>query len=95
MGIIGLSCAAIVAWAVERPVHRLLASPPMVWLGRLSYGVYLWQPPMFRLLGATWTAVLVALLAALATKTLVENRVMSGWKIRRRSEVGSTDPNGV
>lgn len=38
---------ATVALDQEGPVARLLACPPLVWLGAVSYGVYLWHWPIF------------------------------------------------
>jgi peptidoglycan/LPS O-acetylase OafA/YrhL len=36
--------AALVLWGASRP--RLLASPPLVFLGRISYGIYLFHYPI-------------------------------------------------
>jgi peptidoglycan/LPS O-acetylase OafA/YrhL len=36
-------------------LHKLLASPPLVWIGRLSYGLYLWHFPIIEKAGA-WTS---------------------------------------
>jgi peptidoglycan/LPS O-acetylase OafA/YrhL len=31
--------------------RRVLALPPMVWVGRISYGIYLWHIPVFEMMG--------------------------------------------
>ena len=44
-----LAVAGVIASAVSpgpSPVRRLLALPPLVWVGRISYGVYLWHWPV-------------------------------------------------
>jgi peptidoglycan/LPS O-acetylase OafA/YrhL len=40
---VGLILPAIFAGTGTRPVHRLLAWPVLIWLGLVSYGIYLWQ----------------------------------------------------
>jgi peptidoglycan/LPS O-acetylase OafA/YrhL len=40
----------LMAWE-GTPLHRLLEFQPLVWIGRLSYGLYLWHYPIFEKVG--------------------------------------------
>jgi peptidoglycan/LPS O-acetylase OafA/YrhL len=82
--------AVLVVQSLDRtsPVSRVLSVSPMVFLGRISYGLYLWHLPVlaaFGVLGAGLTpmaipAVAVAVVAATASYYLVERPFL-----RRRS----------
>jgi peptidoglycan/LPS O-acetylase OafA/YrhL len=53
-----LAVAVVLAHAVvspRSPTARLLALPPLVALGRISYGVYLWHWPLFQFVNAEHT----------------------------------------
>jgi hypothetical protein len=82
------------------PFARALAFAPVVWLGRISYGVYLWHWPLFGLLnhertGLTGAALLGVRVAAtlaisVVSYVLIEQPVRTGrwpWAGRRTGKV--------
>lgn len=74
---------ATVALDQRGPVARLLACPPLVWLGAISYGVYLWHWPIFLILNGErtgWTG--WPLFAARCAATL-SVAVLSYWLLER------------
>ena len=81
-----LCSAVLVVQALDRtsPVARALSIAPLVFLGRISYGLYLWHLPIlaaFGVMGAGLTpvavpAVAVAVAAATASYYLVERPFM-------------------
>ncbi|MDR6890339.1 MULTISPECIES: acyltransferase family protein [Variovorax] len=48
-----LSAFVLICYAAEHGRATFLASPPMVYIGRLSYGIYLWHFPLVLLLRDT------------------------------------------
>jgi peptidoglycan/LPS O-acetylase OafA/YrhL len=47
----GFACIVAVAACAARP-PRVLAAPPVAWMGRVSYGIYLWHVPLLLVLRA-------------------------------------------
>jgi hypothetical protein len=91
-----LAVAAVLAHAVvspSSPTARLLSVPPLIWLGRISYGVYLWHWPLFQFVTAERThlsglALLglrcaLTLAAAVSSYVLVERPIRRGTWLRR------------
>lgn len=90
---------------VPATAGRLLASRPMVWLGGLSYGIYLWHWPLlvFYLewkngdrpsLGWGSGIILLAVLLAWLTKKLIEDPV-AGWSRSPRTPVRTLATTGM
>ena len=90
-----LSAAALITGAVcvaGGPIARVLSVRPMVWMGTVSYGAYLWHFPVFIELdsarsglgglGLLAARVLVTFALAAASYYLVERPVMEGvfWR---------------
>jgi peptidoglycan/LPS O-acetylase OafA/YrhL len=86
-----LAVAAVLAHALVSPagaIGRALAVPPLVWLGRISYGVYLWHWPLFGWLTADRTGLTgagllalrcaVTLAVATASYLLIEEPILRG-----------------
>lgn len=91
-----LAVAAVIAHAAlspQAPVGRVLALPALVWLGRISYGVYLWHWPLFGLINGERTGmdgpgllalrIAATLAVAQASYILIERPIRTGrWPVR-------------
>jgi hypothetical protein len=75
-----------------RRLHKLLGNAPLVYIGRISYSLYLWHWPVFVLF--RWTvgidtpllralAVVLAFTLAIASYKLIENPIRHSHAIRR------------
>jgi peptidoglycan/LPS O-acetylase OafA/YrhL len=91
-----LAVAALIAHAVRSPrspTARLLGLAPLVWLGRISYGVYLWHWPLFQFVGSERTGLTgpmllavrmaLTLVIAIASYHLLERPIREGRWLRR------------
>jgi peptidoglycan/LPS O-acetylase OafA/YrhL len=90
---VGGTCAVLVA--ARGPAARVLATPPAVWVGNLSYSLYLWHWPLIVFAGALWPGARGAVLVAAAVSLLpawlsyrhVENPIRRGARFRGRAVV--------
>jgi peptidoglycan/LPS O-acetylase OafA/YrhL len=100
--LVSLSAAAVIAGVVVSPgsvVPRVLAARPLRWLGRISYGVYLWYWPVLLVMDATrmhatgWSLfaerVVVTVALAAASYRFVEMPVRHGAFPRWRAVVAA------
>ena len=69
------SIAGILAHVVQHP-YRLLNLAPVVWLGNISYSLYLWQQPFFNPAAPSRYGVLWAVGLACASYYLVEKPML-------------------
>ena len=84
LGVLTLIAFAIAVVIVNELESRQLANPVLVWIGKLSYGIYLWHYFVFKAIGgwhaAPGTKLIVAfpltLLCATASYYLVERRFL-------------------
>lgn len=98
---VAVSCAALILGVYAHPgsaLARVLAIAPLVWIGRISYGMYLWHWPLFMLLSpervglSGWPLLFLRYAAtvavAYASYRLVEHPIRSGslreWAPRTR-----------
>jgi peptidoglycan/LPS O-acetylase OafA/YrhL len=78
--------------APDTAVGRVLEWKPLVWIGTLSYSLYLWQQPFLNRHSDAWFAAFpqnlgLAFAAAMVSYYLVEQPVLN-WRARRRASAG-------
>ena len=100
-GASGLAAAVVLNWVLVSPTS-LLAAAPIVWLGRISYGVYLWHLPVGLLLyvplaesGVPAPAVLALLTGLTIAAAAISYRFVERPFLRRRLEPARPDPTTV
>ncbi|MGD9619719.1 MAG: acyltransferase family protein [Mycolicibacterium sp.] len=67
----------------DGPVARLLALPPLVGLGAISYGVYLWHWPIFLVLNGERTGLAGWELFALRSATTIAVATVTWWLVEQ------------
>ena len=96
-----IGIALTVDWAVRRStpgarfIGKILDASPLVWLGRLSYSLYLWQQPFLNRTGTHWVQsfpfnILAALGMAMVSYYLVEQPFLSLRERRAKAKVALT-----
>lgn len=78
----------ILAVQEDGPIARALASRPMIWLGGLSYGIYLWHYPIMRILrdeAMHWAVVLLIGAATSFALAWLSLHTIERWARRYRT----------
>jgi peptidoglycan/LPS O-acetylase OafA/YrhL len=98
--LIAIAMAGVVAWAVSDTTPRVLAWPPIVYVGTISYMVYLCHRPVLELVSGRFgpaldTIVSLAITLALASLSwFVLERPLQRYKDRRLSPAAPAAPRG-
>jgi len=86
-----IGVAAIIAHTVlspDDPIGRALALRPLVWIGRISYGLYLWHWPIFGLLNSQRTGLDGPALLTVRLAVTLAVSVVSYWLIEQPIRTG-------
>jgi peptidoglycan/LPS O-acetylase OafA/YrhL len=86
-----LAVAAVIGHVTLRPaglLARMLGLAPLVWLGRISYGVYLWHWPLFGLLNHDRTGLAGGVLLATRVAVTLAVATASYWLVERPVRAG-------
>lgn len=98
MSVVELASAAVLL-AVLPPaggaLHDMLSARPLVWVGRLSYGIYLWHYPVVRYLRADlpWQVTVTLGFALSLALAALSYYTLERWALRRRDAAGPQQPH--
>lgn len=93
-GITVVECATVIVLmavlARRGAAYEALSAPALVWLGRMSYGIYLWHYPIVRWLRAEqpWAVTVVLGLALSAALAALSYYTVERWALRLRDGGG-------
>ena len=65
------------------PAAKLLSAPPTEWVGRISYGLYLWQIPVFRIIDRHGSTLSSGLRFAIAIVAVFSISIFSWYALER------------
>lgn len=88
MIVVELATALVLVAVLQRRggVYDMLSARPLVWVGKLSYGIYLWHYPVVRYLRADlpWPAVVVLGFVISLALAALSYYTVERWALRRR-----------